>query len=75
MRLAEAHTLDVAAVAQGFIANEAIFGARDPRDVPEAVAQILAVQSSGHHTAAAAARPAARPEKRHPPTNVPSRAR
>ncbi len=39
---AEVHTLDVAAVAQGFIANEAIFGARDPHEYLESVAQILA---------------------------------
>ena len=40
-RFAETHTLDVAAVAQGFIANAAIFGARDPHDYLESVAQIL----------------------------------
>ena len=41
VRLAESHTLDVAAVAQGFIANEAIFGARDPREYLDSVARIL----------------------------------
>ena len=41
-RLAVAHTLDVAAVAQGFIANVAVFGPRDPRDYLEAVARIVA---------------------------------
>jgi hypothetical protein len=41
-RLAYSRTLDVAAVAQGFIANEAIFGARDPHDYIEAVAETLA---------------------------------
>lgn len=40
-RLAAAHTLDVAAVAQGFIANVAVFGPRDPRDYLEAVARII----------------------------------
>lgn len=40
--LAHVRTLDVAAVAQGFIANEAIFGRREPSDYLEAVTQILA---------------------------------
>ncbi|GAA1990494.1 TetR/AcrR family transcriptional regulator [Microbacterium pumilum] len=40
-RLAQARTLDVAAVAQGFIANEAIFGPRDPAEYLKAVTQIL----------------------------------
>lgn len=40
--LAYARTIDVAAVAQGFISNEAIFGTRDPREYLTAVAQILA---------------------------------
>jgi AcrR family transcriptional regulator len=39
--LAYSRTLDVAAVAQGFIANETIFGPRDPRDYLKAVEQIL----------------------------------
>jgi AcrR family transcriptional regulator len=39
--LAEAHTLDVAAVAQGFIANQAIFGPRDPHEYLASVAEIL----------------------------------
>jgi AcrR family transcriptional regulator len=39
--LAHERTLDVAAVAQGFIANEAIFGPRDPHDYLNAVVQIL----------------------------------
>jgi AcrR family transcriptional regulator len=38
---AHARTLDVAAVAQGFIANQAIFGARDPRNYLESVSEIL----------------------------------
>jgi AcrR family transcriptional regulator len=38
---AEARTLDVAAVAQGFIANQAVFGTRDPRHYLESVAEIL----------------------------------
>ena len=32
---------DVAAVAQGFIANQAVFGTRDPRHYLESVAEIL----------------------------------
>jgi AcrR family transcriptional regulator len=41
VRLAQSHTLDVAAVAQGFIANAAIFGMRDPHAYLKAVTQIL----------------------------------
>jgi len=40
--LAHAHTLDVAAVAQGFIANEAVFGPRDPVAYLDAVRRIVA---------------------------------
>jgi AcrR family transcriptional regulator len=40
--LAHAHTLDVAAVAQGFIANEALFGPRDPVAYLDAVRRIVA---------------------------------
>jgi AcrR family transcriptional regulator len=40
--LAHAHTLDVAAVAQGFIANEAVFGSRDPVAYLDAVRRIVA---------------------------------
>lgn len=42
MLLAHAHTLDVAAVAQGFIANEAVFGSRDPVAYLDAVRRIVA---------------------------------
>ncbi|GAA1965498.1 TetR/AcrR family transcriptional regulator [Microbacterium deminutum] len=40
--LAYARTVDVAAVAQGFISNEAIFGTRSPQEYLTAVEQILA---------------------------------